>query len=226
MIKLTLPNGQIVVDGAVLILGDNIMYALHHGKYKCASTYRTGWYVQAFTNLVAIPVTDELLENVTVVNTGQDITLPGESSISHSSNCACRPKPKTVPFTDVDAYLLSRAWITVDTKAELDSLPIELFMTGRIVEVNNVDEGDPQYYRYNYVLKKFEPVEFVHSELAAKLDEIAESMTAISKRVDELSDKQDTDKSDILESIDNLVEDVNVLQGRVDNMITEGDING
>ena len=51
-----------------------------------------------------------------------------------------------------------------------ESLHLQDFLTGRIVEVNNAsDDGDPMYFRWNYKTQKWDDIVFVHSDVAVDM---------------------------------------------------------
>ena len=183
MIHLTLPDGKEICDGAVLSFGDDLTkYILHFGKYKvgnsymCGSgSYQTGWYVQAFGSGIAIPLTDDMLSMCKIYNTGAELTVQLETvGCNHHHHLTFKDQPET--FTTQDKYLLDRSWITVDTITERNSLPRSIVMTGRIIEVNNVDDEGPRYFRWNYKKQDWDTIIFVHSDIAADLEKMNEQI--------------------------------------------------
>lgn len=193
MMNLIFPSGKQVFDGAIIKLGaSETTYVLHYGRYTYRSLPKDGWYIQALGSNRKIPFEDYMVKTMDVLNDGSDIVV-SESQAHHQCNHDCCNHThcsdcNEVPFTAECRYLLDRSWITVDTLTERDSLPQGIVSTGRIVQVNKDEGGKPHYYRNNGVT--WEEVDFVHVDQAATIEALQEV-------------------------IDNLIEDINTLNEKV-----------
>ena len=149
MDKLVVPStGVKLVDGSIVILArfPGTKWIVHNGWYNYQGAQSIGWYFCAIPSQTVLPVSDEDLKLLTVVSDG--------------SSCPCPPYPPPFPpppfpperpeqFTKQRAWELSRAWISVQTITERDSLPTDSKTDGRIIRVDETPEGTPAYYRWD-----------------------------------------------------------------------------
>ena len=204
MMSLTLPSGEIVYDGAVLRIGDDATnYFLHYGEYTFGEATNCSWYLQAIGTSVAVPITDEMLSKATVMNNGAEVTVH-----TPVSGCSCHNQPNTVGYeekekvTTNDKYILDRTWVTVDTIIERNSLPLGVVINGRVVQVNQSEDGQPHYYRYN--VKTMEWDEISLGNVDEYIEEIKESMANLAEDINTVSQNLDKHKDEnkvIIESI-------------------------
>lgn len=205
-LKVTAADGicHDLYPGAVLQFGEDTScrYILHYGEYNILNsstqTKMLGWYVQQIGSLVAISVTDDMLASVDILNNGALVTLGGSTGDCNQCN-QCNPNraSKSARFTEDDAYILSRTFITVDTIAERDALIDNLTKTGRLIEVNNVEDDGPKYYRWDFQKGEFVDVKFVHSDVAAELKTLVDTVQKLSENLAEVSEELETLKRSI-----------------------------
>lgn len=224
MVKLRLPSGEIVYDGAVLKTPDNTSYILHFGKYTCNNYTINGWYLQAVGQMSRIPISDEILGTCVVVNNGSHIDMGRPPSHGHGSGCCCPPidplpppiRPDKEIFTSQDKYYLDRSWISVDTIVERDSIPLGIVINGRIVGVNNPGDGyGPKYYRYNPKTLQWDEIVYRNEEYEDSISDIEIRIKLLTDAFKSYRDSNDLDKKSIqdeLETIYKSIEDVTSTQ--------------
>ena len=142
----TIPDtGTIVYDGDLVILSefpDNRAIAAH-GWYVYNQTTELGWHFVILPTNEAVPAADVNLSLLTVV-----------------SNFGCNHRPPVpIPCPD-DGHgihqIEDRAFITLDSMAQLKKLPTMFMPNGRIVRVNNRGDGKPGYYEWNVLTQEWD----------------------------------------------------------------------
>lgn len=111
-------------------------FIVHNGWYVYQGVQQYGWY------LVSINTTEVLPAYII------DLTLCTlETHKTIGSDTCDGPKVEyTKPFTEADAEILNRTFITVDTITQRDNLDPKTLINGRLVRVNDVDGLPVTYY--------------------------------------------------------------------------------
>ena len=198
MLKLNLPCGDVAGDGSVIKLGsDSTLYFLHFGKFKYdGKEYLDRWYLQKVGSTICIPISDEILSQAQVTSNSIDIS-------SHLG-CHCNPNSDKQIFTSEDKYTLDRTWITVDTLTERDSIPKGLVMNGRIVQVNQAEDNESHYYRYNSSLENWVEIHLDNADTEAKLTELESGVDDLETKISTLEMAVDELRTDVQEILDRL----------------------
>lgn len=116
----------------------NSKWLVHCGWYINDNVQNFGWYLSNTHSGKTISVDIIDLTTCTLLSSYT------QGSVYHSG-----PELQyTRPFTDADSAMLNRAFITVDTISQRDSLDIRKLANGKIVRVNDV-EGTVAYYAWN-----------------------------------------------------------------------------
>lgn len=125
-----------------------LKFITHCGWYIYQGAQNYGWYFEGLKEGEIIPVTtiDLKLCTLTEVKT-QGSNLNDGKTVNY-----------TRPFTEADAELLNRTFITLDTIAQRDNLDPTKLINGRIVRINDVG-GAPAYYIWNSTTSEWEPIE-------------------------------------------------------------------
>ena len=141
-------NSYIVIPGTnIRLYPDDIVtisnkpktkWVVHTGWYRYQGTQSFGWYFQSMTTGENIPVAIVDLTLCTLVS-------------SKTQGSTFHDGPETLytsAFTDYDAEVLSRTFISVDTLTQRDNIDPDGLTDGRIVRVNDVG-GEVKYYAWN-----------------------------------------------------------------------------
>lgn len=126
---------------SIVTLADDAetQWILQYGRYENESdTYQEstiGWYFRSIPYGNITPVTDEILEGITIISMG------------YTCNCNPTPCPPTDPneFTPTDELALNSAFITVQSIADRDALSASDMEDGKIVNIADTSEC----YRYD-----------------------------------------------------------------------------
>lgn len=138
-------------DGTVVILNrlPNLRWILHYGPYFYAGKKHTGWYFCSIPSDTTMPVFNEDLVNLQVIDQPDCPYPPGPFPPGPFPPGPCPPAPIPVPFTPQDKKQLSSAMLTVDTLFERDALSRYTLQDGKIVRVNDIDgQGTLEYYSW------------------------------------------------------------------------------
>ena len=197
IMSLKLPSGDVVYDGGIVKLGeDSTNYFVHYGLYKYDKTECVGWYLQAVGSSTCVPISDVLLGNARVMNSGGAVTLD-----NNTCGCNCNistniDSNQTLKFTKYDKYTLDRSLISVNTIAERDALPISLVSAGRIVRVLSKDAHDSDCYtdyKYNLSTLSWDEVDYrqskIYQELISSQDILKHRIEELEKTVDSLQNE-------------------------------------
>jgi hypothetical protein len=118
---------------------------VHCGWYIDNSQQNYGWYLSNIKSGKTLPVNIIDLTTCTLI-----------SSYTQGSTFRSGPELNyTRPFTDSDAEILNRTFISVDTIEQRDNLDTSKLINGRMVRVNDV-EGTIAYYAWNGETKSWE----------------------------------------------------------------------
>lgn len=164
---ITVPDtGAQLTDGTVVTLAryPGTKWIVHKGWYTFQGQQYNGWYFCSIPAQTILPISEEDLRLLTVVS-GEGcepcnpIYPPTPCLPPPRPPAPCPPHPHPVPFTPQMAYELDRAWISVDTIAQMNILNTRLLPNGKIVRVNN-DATGPKYFRWNQVTQSWEHESF------------------------------------------------------------------
>ena len=165
-------TGQKLTDGDVVMLSEypGVKWIIQYGWYTYYNYRYSGWYFSSIPDNTILPVAEEDLTSLVVISTNNSIEVPSSSC---DCDCNCNgsddhihPTPKP-PRPDPPGPLmgltpsqeLSRAWISVDTIVDRNSLNTRILPDGKIVRVNNTEDG-PKYYIWNKVRLEWNDFEF------------------------------------------------------------------
>lgn len=115
-------------------------FIVHTGWYMYQGAQQYGWYMVSVNTAETLPVY--------II----DLTLCTLEShrIINSETCDGPVVNYTKPFTDADAEILNRTFISVDTIAQRDNIDPKTLTEGRLIRVNDVD-GKPAYYSWDSI---------------------------------------------------------------------------
>jgi len=138
---ITIPNTSVrLYDGDIVKISKypKFKWIVHCGWYIDDNRQNYGWYLCNIKSGKTIPVNTIDLTTCTLI-----------SSYTQGSTFRSGPELNyTRPFTDSDAEMLSRTFISVDTIEQRDNLDTCKLINGRMVRVNDV-EGSIAYYAWN-----------------------------------------------------------------------------
>lgn len=125
-----------------------IKWVIHHGWYIYQNVQNFGWYFESIKNGEILPVSVVDLTLVSLVTTKTQGSEKYDGKVVNY----------TRPFTEYDADILNRTFITVDTIEQRNNLDPSRLVNGRIVRVNDVG-GVPVYYAYDEPNKDWVKIE-------------------------------------------------------------------
>ena len=125
-----------------------VKWVVHSGWYIYQDVQNFGWYFVSIKNGEILPVSIVDLTLVTLVTTKTQGSEKYDGKVVNY----------TRPFTEYDAEILDRTFITVDTIAQRNNLDPRRLVNGRIVRVNDVG-GVPVYYAYDAENKDWVKIE-------------------------------------------------------------------
>ena len=149
-------SGLELRDGTIVMLVQfpGTRWVVKHGWYTYQGNQYTGWYFSSIPTQTCLPVTDEYLKMITVVN----------------DNCGCKPPvcpppfppcphPNRPHFGEDEQEMLDRTFITVNTLEDRDKLNEKIVPDGKLVRVNSV-RGVVKYYSWNLEKRTWEEETF------------------------------------------------------------------
>lgn len=157
-------SGLEIRDGTIVMLVQfpGTRWVVKHGWYTYQGNQYTGWYFSSIPTQTCLPVTDEYLKMITVVN----------------DNCGCKPPvcpppfppcppppfppcppPNRPHFGEDEQEMLDRTFITVNTLEDRDKLNEKIVPDGKLVRVNSV-RGVVKYYSWNLEKRTWEEETF------------------------------------------------------------------
>lgn len=153
---------QRVYDGSVVILYrlPNLRWIIHYGYYNYNGRNQKGWYFSSIPADTVMPVFNEDLVAMYVIDSPVEPTPPGPCP---PGPCPpgpfppgpgpCPPGPPVpipIPFTPQDKAQLSAAMLTVQDMAERNKLNSANLKNGKVVRVNDTDgEGTIDYFSWD-----------------------------------------------------------------------------
>lgn len=192
MNTLNIPNSDVVIhDGSIVIINRflGIKWIVHYGWYTYEGNSSKGWYARSIPEGEIIPFTDDDLVNLVVVSPihtshkEDNHKCPhhhhdeedNHKCPHHHHHCGENPDVPTPGQPSIE-WLLSRAFITVQTIQERDLIETELMPNGKIVKVNETDDGEPKYFSWNAETHSWDIDTFgmgpMIAELAKEIDDI------------------------------------------------------
>lgn len=124
-------------------------FEIHCGWFVFENKQNFGWYLSNIKTGKVFPLTTIDLTTCSLLT-------------SESKGSTYRSGPEfqyTRPFTDSDAEVLSRTFITLDTIEQRDNLDPLKLVNGKMVRINN-DDGSATYYVWNAKESRWEPTDF------------------------------------------------------------------
>ena len=148
---IVIPNTNIrLYDGDIVKISNKprIKWVVHSGWFIYQGAQNFGWYFVSIKNGEILPVTIIDLTLCTLV------TSKTQSSEKYDGKVV----NYTRPFTEYDAEILDRTFITVETIEQRNNLDPHRLVNGRIVRVNDVG-GVAVYYAYNELNKDWDKID-------------------------------------------------------------------
>lgn len=148
---------QKVYEGSVVVLFrlPNLKWILHNGYYTYAGKRRNGWYFSSIPADTEMPVYNEDLVRMRVIDQ-PDIPCPpgpyppGPIPPGPIPPGPYPPVPIPEPFTPQDKRQIEQAMLTFQTLAERDKFSSDELINGKVVRVNDIDgHGTIEYYSWN-----------------------------------------------------------------------------
>ena len=143
---LPVPYSDVILyDGNIVMFGTHPCkkWVVHHGVFKFEDIQYDGWYFVSIPDQSLMPV--HLEDLITVVKLANTV-----NPRKHHKH----PKPPLPPGPDISIFTvddrerLDRAWITVESISDRDSIPAARLHDGCVVQVNDVD-GVSKVYRWS-----------------------------------------------------------------------------
>ena len=125
-----------------------IKWVVHSGWFIYQNVQNFGWYFESIKNGEILPVSIVDLTLVSLVTTKTQGSEKYDGKVVNY----------TRPFTEYDAEILDRTFITVETIEQRNNLDSRRLVNGRIVRVNNVG-GVAVYYAYDEANKDWIKIE-------------------------------------------------------------------
>jgi hypothetical protein len=124
-------------------------FQIHCGWYMFDSKQNFGWYLSNVKSGKTLPLdTIDLTTCSLITSEAQGATYKSGPEIQY-----------TRPFTDSDAEMLSRTFITLDSIEQMNNLDPFKLVNGKMVRINN-DDGSATYYVWNASEYRWEPTDF------------------------------------------------------------------
>lgn len=173
-------------DLVMLVRFPNIKWVVHYGRYMYDGQQYLGWYFLSVPSQTVMPITDYDLRLLTVVSaSGPDKcpnvpppthvppdSLPGHHPGHHPGPRPPEPQPGPVPFevpfTKELKENLDAAFISVETRKDLEMLKCRDLPNGKLVRVNNGD-GPAEYFVWLESLRDFAQADITTREEWSKV---------------------------------------------------------
>lgn len=138
-------------DGDIVKISNKprVKWIVHTGWYIYGDVQNYGWYFVSVKSGEILPVSTIDLTLCTLV------TVKTQGSETYDGKVV----NYTRPFTESDAKILNRTFITLETIEQRNNLDKKKLVNGRLVRVNNVG-GMPNYYSWNAKDEIWELVDF------------------------------------------------------------------
>ena len=152
---------QKVYEGTVVVLHrlPNVKWIIHNGYYNYNGRKQKGWYFSSIPADTTMPVFNEDLVAMTILDDGGDTPRPPyppgpfppgpfpPGPYPPGPFPPEPPAPVPIPFTPQDKKQVDAAMITVPTLRERDKLGNRYLIDGKLVRVNDIDgEGTVDYF--------------------------------------------------------------------------------
>lgn len=145
-----------LVDGSIVAMPrfPNMKWVLHYGWYSYKGNQQMGWYFSSIPSQTILPVTDEDLASIIVLNADPTNVCPDSGHPHcpphHPEHHNHHHHHNDKQFTSQDKWELDRTFISVGTEAERDLLNQDrLLPDGRLVRVNKCPDGKSRYFAWN-----------------------------------------------------------------------------
>jgi len=155
---------QKVYEGTVVVLHrlPNVKWIIHNGYYNYNGRKQKGWYFSSIPADTTMPVFNEDLVAMTILDDGGDTPRPPyppgpfppgpfpPGPYPPGPFPPGPPAPVPIPFTPQDKKQVDAAMITVPTLRERDKLGNRYLIDGKLVRVNDIDgEGTVDYFTWD-----------------------------------------------------------------------------
>lgn len=142
-----------VYEGSIVVLNrlPNLKWILHYGPYFYEGLRKKGWYFSSIPADTTMPVFQEDLVNMVVIDDPVGPYPPGPHPFPPGPGPfpPGPPVPVPTPFTPFDKKQLNQAMLTVNTITERDKIGNYCLQDGKIVRVNDIDgHGTVEYYEW------------------------------------------------------------------------------
>lgn len=147
---LPVPDSNVKIFDGNIVMFDAyscVKWVAHHGLYKYEDKPYKGWYFTSIPEQDILPVHIADLKTVVKVSNTMNDPIPKKKPkpCPPPGPEPFPPGPELANFTVDDKKNLDRAWLTVETLEDRDSLDPESIPNGKIVRVNDVN-GEPRTY--------------------------------------------------------------------------------
>lgn len=126
-----------------------VKYLVQSGWYIYENVQNFGWYLESIKDGTIIPASNIDLTLCTLVT----------DKIQGSNKYDGKQVNYTRPYTEYDAEILSRTFITLDTVEQRDNLDPNKLIEGKIVRINNDEDGNTNYYEWDSDLKVWDRID-------------------------------------------------------------------
>lgn len=203
-----------VFEGTVVVLNrlPSLKWILHHGPYYYSGRRQKGWYFSSIPSDTTMPVFNEDLVNMRVVDDPVNPCPPQPGPIPPPfppgpfppGPGPIPPVPLPIPFTSDDKKKIDAAFITVDTLEDRDKLSSDILPEGKLLRVNDIDgHGTIEYYSWDdenscWIEASFgsrypdrEEIDARFDEVNVSIAEVQANLDAVDARVEAVEEKVD-----------------------------------
>lgn len=171
-------SGLELKDGTIVMLVQfpGTKWVVKHGWYNYQGNQYTGWYFSSIPSQTCLPVTDDYLKMITIVNDGCGCPPPCPPPFPPPFPPCPPPHHHNRPhFGRDEKDMLDRTFITVNTLEDRDKLNEKIVPDGKLVRVNSV-RGKIKYYSWNLEERTWEEETFGVGEEVKDLKSRVESI--------------------------------------------------
>lgn len=168
-------SGFIVIPGTNIRLYDSdiikisnyphTLWVVHMGWYVYNGAQNFGWYVESLESGEILPIAVINLTLCTLVSVKTQGSEMYDGKVVNY----------TKPFTEADATILNRTFLTLDTIKQRDNLDNQKLVDGRLVRINNVG-GESRYYAWDANTHTWDLIDFGGDGAPTKTVYLTETM--------------------------------------------------
>lgn len=136
-------------DIVVLTTRPKVKWIVHYGWFIYNNVQNFDWYLSSIKTGEVLPVSSI---DLTLISLATTKTVGSEINDG-------KVVDYTKPYTDADAQMLMRSFITVDTIEQRDNIDPKTLVNGKLVRVNNFGD-DATYYAWNTNTRTWDLADF------------------------------------------------------------------